>query len=123
MPIFDKTKGDNDFGIVANVVEIDRVFRLGAKLTIIRLNPGGGNDRLFVSGMSRGGFYIEKYIPIWRLDKFRAKWLKPKLKMKTAVFSSKETMSAKAAELSIIADRFRKERPNRLFKKPKNRKD
>lgn len=72
------------FCIVANVVS-DKVFRVGAKVYIVRANQGADNAE--VIGLSRGGRRVNKYIPYKRLTNFRAAWVPPYLQEGKAPFS------------------------------------
>lgn len=62
----------NEYGLVANVQQ-DTALRPGAKVSVISIN--GVKRSVFVSGVSKGGRVITKYIPIKNLSNFRCAWL------------------------------------------------
>lgn len=62
------------YGIVANVMW-DRVLRMGAKVYLLGYH--GDFESVYVSGRSKGGRRIRKYVPMKRLRSFRAAWLPP----------------------------------------------
>jgi hypothetical protein len=65
------------YGIVANVIS-DRVLRTGAKVWIHYVNGDAANP--YVSGVSKGGRLVGKYIPFKRLTNFRSAWVPPNLR-------------------------------------------
>ena len=69
-----------EYGVVANVMEPDRVLRNGAKVWIMHGWGGGGWERLKVRGLSRGGRTVTKWVPIERLSNFRRAWMPENLR-------------------------------------------
>lgn len=65
------------YGIVANVIS-DRILRTGAKVWVHRCNGDAAHP--FVSGVSKGGRLVGKYIPYKRLTNFRSAWVPPNLR-------------------------------------------
>jgi hypothetical protein len=75
-----------EFGIVANVVETDRLLRKGAKVWLLGGWSGGGFERVTVRGASRSGRPIEKYMAIVKLENFRPAWMPEHLRDKATYF-------------------------------------
>ena len=71
---------DNDYGIVANVAGVDRVFRKGAKCWLVWGTGGEGWYLFQWWGCSRGGRRIQKWSPTVRFTNFRAAWIPDHLK-------------------------------------------
>jgi hypothetical protein len=63
--------------MACNFAEAISECRKGALCYVLYSNPGGGYDRVFVLARSRGGRWIEKWEPIYRLTNFRVKTLPP----------------------------------------------
>lgn len=70
------------FGIVANVIS-DRALRTGAKVWICRIN--GGAENVVVSGCTKGGRIVEKYIQLKRLSNYRAAWIPEHMRERVAL--------------------------------------
>lgn len=64
-----------EYGIVANVLEPDKVFRHEAKVWLIGGTGGEGWDRFIWLGLSRGGRRIQKWGPTKRFCNFRCAWI------------------------------------------------
>lgn len=104
-----------EFGVVANVCEPDRVLRMGAKAWLAGGASGDGGERFRWIALSRGPRLVEKYSPIWRFRNFRAAWVPPPLSDRITVFrGTREQAEASARELEVVANEFRRDRPNRL---------
>lgn len=99
----------SEYGIIANVLETDRIFRTGAKVWLLTVM--NGNFRWF--GMSRGGRNIEKYAPITRFHNFRAAWVPVHMFDRVCWTASREDVEARAAQLNETADAERAVHPNR----------
>lgn len=63
------------FGVKANVRAPHRFLRFGALCWLVLTNPGGGNDRFQVRGMSRGGRMVETWVDARDLTNYRAGWV------------------------------------------------
>ena len=115
---------DGEYGIVANVVEPDRVFRMGAKAWIAGGTGGEGWDRFEWIAHSRGSRIIMKWAPTVRFDKFRAAWIPEHLRdritgmMETR--GSRAAMEAQAAFLNRHAEQLRATMPNRRLSAPQH---
>lgn len=103
----------NEFGVIANVIEDDKVLRFGARVVIVGEWTGGGCERVRVDGMSKAGRSIRKYVPIRRLGTFRASWLHENERVRVIPLGDRPTMEAHAAFLEQQARTFRnpKRRP------------
>lgn len=105
---------DNEFGIVANVLEPDRVFRNGAKAWIAGGTGGEGWHRFEWIAHSRGGRVVRKWAPTMRFAKFRAKWIPEHLRSDVAYLrGSREDMQSIAAQLEKFAAEDRTKHVNR----------
>ena len=107
-----------EFGIAANVAETDKALRRGARVWIIRGWSGGGYERVVVRGLARGGLPIEKWVPITRLEKFRAAWLPEHLRQgdpakAVSLRGDKDDMDEMAQKLDGVATRERAAHPGR----------
>lgn len=71
------------FCIVANI-KSDRVFRTNAKVYILSANQGANSAD--VSGLSRGGRRVRKFVPYKRMENFRAAWVPPHMQEGKAPF-------------------------------------
>lgn len=67
------TNSADEYGVVANVVEPDSAFRLGAKAWMRQWHSGG--ERAEWAAVSRGGRPITKVAPVTRFGNFRCKWI------------------------------------------------
>lgn len=105
-----------EFGIVANVCEIDRVLRMGAKVTVLGGDNGMGYERILVRGASRSGRPIDKMAPIHRFTNFRAAWMHESLLSQTVFIGTKGEMTTRAQDFQQLADRMRAEHPNRAYR-------
>ena len=74
----------NEFAIVANVVETDKIFRTGAKVTVQWLCHDGS---LYCKGLSRSGRVVTKWVPLTRLDNFRPAWCAPRSRSQTVTYT------------------------------------
>lgn len=63
--------------VQCNYVSPTNVAAYGARAYLVRLNPGGGDNRIIILVRSRGGRWIEKWENIRRLSAFRVKTLPP----------------------------------------------
>jgi hypothetical protein len=105
---------EGEYGIVANVVETDRIFRNGAKAWIADGTGGEGWERFKWIAHSRGGRIIEKWAPTVRFAQFRAKWIPEHLRDRICYLrGTREEMETLAKQLCEDADRQRTEHPNR----------
>ncbi|GEM_PF-3904626 len=105
------------FGIVANVLEPDQIFRLNAKSWIVTGTGGEGWERFVWTAMARGGGYATKWAPTQRFHNFRAAWIPPPLQdVLTDMMGTRgtrEEMESVALELEAFAAEERKRHPNR----------
>lgn len=104
------------YGIVANVCETDSCLRMGAKVWVVGGWSGGGFERVVVRGKSRGGRTIEKYLPIARLNNFRAAWVPEHSLKGNALISAKEDAVERAERFTATADGERAAHPGRRVK-------
>jgi hypothetical protein len=105
-----------EYGIVANVLETDRVLRKGAKVWLKGGWRDGGFKRLNVRGLSRSGRPVEKWVPITRLDTFRAAWLPPEMRedhVIVSILGGKDDMTILASRLQHLAESERCAHPAR----------
>lgn len=110
------TAADQEFSIAANVVEVDKVLRKGAKVWLTGGWMDGSYERVMVLGLSRGGRRIEKWLSLHKLDRFRAAWVPEAQRPDVQHFrGAKEEMQVRADALSVTAERLRSEHPNRQF--------
>jgi hypothetical protein len=63
------------FGVKANIKAPHKFMRMGALCWVTLSNPGGGNDRFEVMGLSRGGRTVTTWIDARDLKNFRAGWI------------------------------------------------
>jgi len=105
---------ENEFGIVANVVETDHVLRLGAKAWLVHAESGG--ERVVVSAKSRGGRCVEKHTSLTRLANFRAAWIPEHVRSGLFIRESgtRADMEARAMFWNARADEERVLHPNRV---------
>ncbi len=105
---------EGDFGIVANVVEVDRLFRLGAKAWLADGTGGEGWERFKWIALARGGRRIEKWCPTWRFGNFRAAFIPPPLsKHIFYIRGTRAEMEETAKQLADFADKLREKHPDR----------
>ena len=111
------TMSTGEYGIVANVVETDRLLRKGAKVWLLGGWSGGGFERVTIRGASRSGRQIEKYAPITRFENFRVAWMPEHLRDKATYFlGSRDDMDEWARHMASVADRERAAHPHRREK-------
>ena len=104
----------NEYGIVANSVETDRVFRLGAKAWLCGGTGGEGWDRFRWIAHSRSSRVIEKWAPTERFGNFRAAWIPEHLRERIwYIRGSRGEMEKQAAALNVHADQLRAKMTNR----------
>jgi len=108
----------SEYGIVANVAEVDRIFRLGAKAWLSGGTGGNGWDEFKWIATSRGGRIVEKWAPTWRFTNFRAAWIPEHLRERVycqllGMPGTRAAMEARAAELNAYADELRTKHPQR----------
>ncbi|HEV7768736.1 MAG TPA: hypothetical protein VGQ76_27335, partial [Thermoanaerobaculia bacterium] len=108
---------EGEYGIVANCIEIDRLFRLGAKVWLGQGTGGEGWHRFVFIGLARGGRYIEKWTPTFRFDYFRPAWIPPHLCSRIwgilGTRGTREEMTSIAKQLNVFAKNDRAAHPNR----------
>lgn len=63
-----------EYGICANVIVDDRVFRVGGKVWLVRTH-GQGSDRYPRIGLNHQGRTVEKWVRTFKLANFRPKWI------------------------------------------------
>lgn len=97
------------YGIIANVLETDRIFRNGAKVWFV----GILNERSRWFGLSRGGRKVEKYAPLHRFHNFRAAWVPVHMLDRVCWRGSQGEAVIQAAKLNTLADAERAAHPNR----------
>lgn len=108
-----------EFGIVANVCEPDRVFRMGAKAWLAGGGSGDGAMRFRWIALSRGPREVEKHSPIWRFRDFRAAWVPPPLQDRITEFcGTREQAEDRARFLEAKAEEWRSSKPNRAIGGP-----
>lgn len=101
-----------EYGLVANAVETDRVFRRGAKAWMANWFSGG--ERATWVALSHGGRIVEKVAPLHRFDNFRCAWIPSHLQGRVAdPRGTKDEMVAKAAFWNERARQERDAHPNR----------
>ncbi len=109
--MFDKL---GEYGIVANVIEPDRVFRNGAKAWITGGTGGEGASRFIWLAQSRGGRIVQKWAPTMRFDRFRAKWVPKHLRDQIwYVRGTREEMERLASTLVTFVAEERSQHSNR----------
>lgn len=108
---------DRSYGIVANVSEPDRVFRMGAKAWLANGTGGEGWHRFQWIAMSRGGRALSKWAPTIRFSKFRAKWIPPHLDEHiwgtNGTRGTREQMESVASQLNSFVLEELEKHPNR----------
>lgn len=101
-----------EYGIVANVIESDKVFRVGDKCWLAGGTGGEGWSR-FV-WIANKGRMIERWVPTHRFDNFRAAWVPEHLRNQVYYMrGTREEMESRARELCEFADKEREAHPNR----------
>lgn len=105
---------DREFGIVANVLETDRLFPDGAKVWIARGTGGEGWYRFCWLGRTRGGRIVEKWAPTMRFHNFRAAWVPDHLQERVYYLrGTRSEMDDVAARLTEFAAAERDAHPDR----------
>ncbi len=94
------------YGIQANVLETDKVFRTGAKC-IIEIGTGGTALRYQWRGMSRGGRMVSRWCATHRFHNFRPVWISASVPKHQRFFyyyeGTKKEMNDKAKWLEELA--------------------
>lgn len=114
-----------EYGIVANSMEADRVFRLGAKAWLAGGTGGEGWDKFEWIAHSRGSRVVRKWAPTVRFGNFRAAWVPEHLRERIwYIRGSRDEMEKTAAALNVHAEQLRAKMVNRrqshqaVFPKP-----
>jgi hypothetical protein len=103
-----------EYGIVANVMEADRAFRLGAKAWLAGGTGGEGWDKFEWIAHSRGSRIIRKWAPSVRFGRFRAAWVPEHLRERVWYMrGTREEMEKQAAALNVHAEQLRTKMVNR----------
>ena len=103
-----------EYGIVANCIEPDRVFRHGAKAWLAGGTGGEGLDRFQWIAISRGGRIVYKWAPTVRFGNFRAAWVPEHLRDRVYwMRGTQEEMEKQAAELNAYAEELRRTKTGR----------
>lgn len=89
------------YGIVANVKKTDRALRTGARLWIIMTN--GFGERVLVSGISRGGRTIEKYVAVKSLENLRPAWVPDPMRERICFMGDRDYVQAEIDRLTFVA--------------------
>lgn len=99
-----------EYGIVANVIEPDRVFRLGAKCLLIGGTGGEGWYRFEWQGMARNGRRVKKWTPTERFGNFRAQWIRPEIRDHHFfyIMGTREDMQKCAENMNKFREELRK---------------
>lgn len=97
---------NGEYGIVANVLETDRVFRSGAKAWLCNGTGGEGWHRFFWHALARSGSALEKWAPTERFSTFRAAWVPEHMRDRVTYFRGDH---AEMHELAIKLNAFAKE--------------
>lgn len=103
---------DAEYGVVANVIETDHIFRRGAKAWLANWFSGG--ERATWIAVSRGGRVVEKVAPLHRFDNFRCAWVPDHLQQR--IVSPRGTIDEMKVKAAFWNERARQERdahPNR----------
>jgi hypothetical protein len=88
------------FGIVANVIS-DHAFRVGAKVRIAALN--GNPSSVEVTGLSKSGRKITKYIQFKRLENFRAAFIPEHQRKNLYIYwNDKDAANAVAKDIATL---------------------
>lgn len=91
-----------NWAVAANVIS-DRLFRPGAKV----LWCHGDSDSLCVTGLSRGGRRIQKWLPLKRLRDFRASFIGHVTTGEVLRLASKEQAAEYAARFAELRTYYR----------------
>jgi len=103
----------SEYGIVANILEVDRAFRFGAKAWMAQWESGGERARWVA--LSRGGRIIEKYASVHRFKNFRCAWIPEHLRKRIFQRGTRKEMEEYALFWEKRAEEARSDHPNRLF--------
>jgi hypothetical protein len=99
------------YGIVANIIEPDQVFRLGAKAWLAGGTGGEGWYKFQWIAFSRGSRIVCKWAPTYRFGNFRAAWVPEHLRDRVRyVRGTREEMEKQAAGLNALAEEWRAQR-------------
>lgn len=103
------------YGIVANVLEPDKVFSLGAKAWLANGTGGEGWERFEWLARAKGGRLVLKWAPTTRFHRFRCKWIPEHLRDRVSYMTWIDRRSAEvmAVQLATFADAARIAHPNR----------
>lgn len=113
-----------EFGIVANVLEPDRIFRIGAKVWLCGGTGGEGWHRFRWSGLARSPRRLEKWAPTLRFHNFRAAWVPEGLRGSvTYMRGTRPEMEEIAREMEVFAAEQRALHPGRIIGKPEPQQD
>lgn len=97
-----------EYGIVANSLESDPIFRDGAKVWIVGGTGGEGRTRFIWFGLNRTGYNVRKWAPTARFGNFRAAWIPLHLRDRVGyIVGSRSDMEATAAQLNEFAQNER----------------
>jgi hypothetical protein len=104
----------DEYGIVANSMETDKIFRLGAKAWLSGGTGGEGWHRFKWIAHSRGSRIVEKWAPTVRFGNFRAAWVPDHLRDRVWYMrGTRDEMEKRASELNEFADDLRRKHVNR----------
>jgi hypothetical protein len=112
------------YGIVANLCEPDRVFRINSKCWLIR-NTGGCGWYVFVwLGRNKGGRLVEKWTFTKKFHNFRAAWIPEHIRNITDDFitlsGTREEMQEIAASMETFASEIRSKTEQNIKKEIKS---
>lgn len=105
-----------EYGVVANMTEVDAVIRLGAKAWMVNWYSSG--TRAEWIALSRGGRVVTKVSPVHRFENFRCAWIPEHLRKHIFICGDRPTMEKEASVWNERADEARKDHPNRKFTTP-----
>lgn len=97
-----------EYGIVANVVEPDKCFRMGAKAWLAGGTGGEGWERFEWIAMTRGSRAVRKWAPTRRFGNFRCAWIPQHLRNDIYyIIGTRPDIEAKATQMNEYADKLR----------------
>jgi hypothetical protein len=104
----------DDFGIVANVLEDDPIFRRGAKVWLVGGDNGDGFVNRQFHGLGKGSARrITKWARTIRMHNYRCAWIPPAAQPHVEIYrGTRHEVEAWAAELNGIVETRRKEAKN-----------
>lgn len=104
----------DEYGVVANVLETDRLFRKGAKAWLVGGTGGEGWHRFKWIALTRSPRRAEKWAPTTRFHNFRAAWIPDHMQDRVWYFrGTREEIEELATKLNQFADREREQHPSR----------